>query len=79
MNKRETEVIDHEKDLGVMFSSDLKVSAQCKEAYSKANRIFGLIIRTIKYKKFKNPLTCINLYKSMVSPHLEYSIWFSCM
>jgi len=51
-----------------MFSSDLKVTAQCKEVVSIANRIFGLINRTIRNK---NLVTLINLYKSMVRPHLE--------
>jgi len=31
-----------EKDLGVVFSNDLKVVHQCREAYSKANQILGL-------------------------------------
>jgi len=58
-----------------MFFSDLKVSAQCKEAYSKANRILGLINRTIKYK---NSAALISLYTSMVRPPLEYCL-LCCM
>jgi len=69
MNEHKIENVDHEKNLGVMFSSDLKVSVQRKEAYSKANCILGLINRTIKYKY---SATLISLYKSMVRPHLEY-------
>ena len=30
-----------EKDLGVVFSSDLKVRRQCEEAYSKASQMLG--------------------------------------
>jgi len=30
MNEQEIKDVDEEKDLGVMFSSDLKVTAQCK-------------------------------------------------
>jgi len=60
MNEQKFEDVDHEKDPGVMFSSDLKVSAQCKEAYLTSNRILGLINKTIKYK---NSATLINLYK----------------
>jgi len=63
------EDVDFEKDLGVLVSKDLKVPRQCQESYSKANRMLGLISRTIKYK---NQKVLMNLYKSMVSPHLEY-------
>ena len=45
-----------EKDLGVMISKDLKVSHQCSSAYSKANKILGIINRTIVHtmSKIKN-------------------------
>ena len=29
--------VDSEKDLGIIFSKNLKVAEQCKEAYTKAN------------------------------------------
>ena len=63
------EEVATEKDLGVTFSSDLKSATHCKEVYSKANQIMGLISRTIKYK---SPTVLINLYKSLVRPHLDY-------
>jgi len=69
MNEQEIEDVDHEKDLEVMFSSDLNVSAHCKEAYSNENGILDLINRTIMYK---HSATLIILYTSMVRPHLEY-------
>jgi len=53
----------------------LKSSVHCKEAYSKANRIMlGLMSRTIKYR---NPKSLINLYKSLVRPHLDHcsTVW----
>jgi len=43
----------------MVVSSDLKTAANCKEAYSKANRMLGLISRTTKYR---NPTLLINLY-----------------
>ena len=52
-----------EKDLGVVFSNDLKVKQQCEEAYRRASQILGLIHRTIQ---FRNPSVLITLYKSMV-------------
>jgi len=63
-----------EKDLGVVFTNDLKVSSHCKECYCKANRMLGLISRTIVYK---HPSVLLNLYKSLVRPHLDYcsSVW----
>ena len=60
-----------EKDLGVTFSTDMKVSEQCKSAASKGNIIVGLIIRTIVYKE-KHLI--VSLYKAIVRPHLEYCI-----
>ena len=63
-----------EKDLGVVFTDDLKTASHCKECYSKANRMLGLINRTIVYK---HPSVLLNLYKSLVRPHLDYcsSVW----
>ena len=58
-----------EKDLGVTFSADMKVSEQCDIAASKGNQILGLIRRTIKEKQLIVPL-----YKAIVRSHLEYCI-----
>ena len=58
-----------EKDLGVKISKDLKVSHQCSSAYSKANKILGIINRTIVYKTKEVTLW---LYKSAIRRHLEY-------
>ena len=60
-----------EKDLGVTFSADMKVSEQCGIAASKGNQILGLIRRTITYKE-KHLI--VPLYKAIVRPHLEYCI-----
>ena len=38
-----------QKDLGVTFSADMKVSEQCRIAALKGNQILGLIRRTITY------------------------------
>jgi len=37
------EALESEKDLGITISKDLKVSQQCKQAYSKASRMLGVI------------------------------------
>ena len=60
-----------EKDLGVTFSTDMKVSEQCGIAVSKGNQILGLIRRTIMHKEKQ---LIVPLYKAIVRPHLEYCI-----
>ena len=59
-----------EKDLGVTFSADMKVSEQCGIAASKGNQILGLIRRTIMYKEKQ---LIVPLYKAIVW-NLEYCI-----
>ena len=61
-----------EKDLGVTFSGDMKVSEQCGIANSKGNQLLGLIRRTIMYKEKQ---LIVPLYKAIVRPHLEYCIY----
>ena len=51
-----------EKDLGVTFSADMKVSEQCGIAASKGNQILGLIRRTIVYKEKQ---LIVPLYKAI--------------
>ena len=60
-----------EKDLGVTFSADMKVSEQCGVVASKGNQILGLIRRTITYQEKQ---LIVPLYKAIVRPHLEYCI-----
>ena len=60
-----------EKDVGVTFSTDMKVSEQCGIAASNGNQILGLIRRTIMYKEKQ---LIIPLYKTIVRPHLECCI-----
>ena len=60
-----------EKDLGVLISSDLKVGSQCKQAFLKANRMLGVLKRTVINK---TPGIMINFYKSLVRPHVEYCV-----
>jgi len=38
--------VEVEKDFGIMIISDLKCSQQCEYAYSKANRVMGMIRRS---------------------------------
>ena len=50
-----------QKDLGVTFSADMKVSEQCGIAASKGNQILWLIRRTITYNEKK---LVVPLYKA---------------
>ena len=63
--------IAQERDLGVTFCADMKVSEQCQFAALKGNQILGLIRRTITYKEKQ---LIVPLYKAIVRPHLEYCI-----
>ena len=55
-----------EKELGVTFSADMKVSEQCGIAASKGNQILWLIGRTVSYKEKQ---LIINLYKAIIKEH----------
>ena len=61
--------VDEEKDLGIIVTSDMKSSRQCRVAYNKAARILGVVNRTIK---FKNKQILLSLYKTLVRPLVEY-------
>ena len=47
MNGKVLDKVLIEKDLGIMISSDMKSSQQCVAACNKANRVLGMIRRTI--------------------------------
>ena len=59
------------KYLGIIVSSDLKVSKQCIKAANTANQILGMINRTIVCK---NADIILPLFKSLVQPLIEYCI-----
>ena len=59
-----------ERDLGVLIDNKLKFSSHVDAAVSKANKILGLIKRTLTYMDVDNVTL---LFKSLVRPHLEYA------
>ena len=65
---------DHEKDLGVWFTSDLKPSLHCCKAAASAMRVLSMIKRS--FVNISKELF-IFLYTTYVRPHLEYCapIW----
>ena len=71
MNGKYLEEVIEERDLGVIIQSDLKCSSQCIKAVNTANRILGMIKRTFCVR---DKDIILQLYKSLVRPHLEYSV-----
>ena len=69
MNSQLLEEVTSYRDLGIIMSSHLKVTEQCQEAYHKANRMLGLVRRTIVHR---DPAIMVRLYKSLVRPQLEF-------
>jgi len=60
-----------EKDFGVWISADMKCSQQCRYAVNKPNKVLGMIKRIITYKDLR---IMLNLYKTLVRPHVEYCV-----
>ena len=71
MNGVVLDKVDAEKDLGVTVSSTLKSCNHIDEVVLKANRVLGLIYRTIENK---TPDIVVPLYVALVRPLLEYGI-----
>ena len=71
MNGKQLAKVEQEKDLGVVISSDLKPSKQCSEVVKTANKLIGFIGRSFE---FRTEEIILNLYNSLVRPHLEYCV-----
>ena len=65
------DVSNVERDIGLIFSSDLKVSQHISVVVSKANRVLGLILNTFEYLDLN---TFRILYCTFVRPLLEYAV-----
>ena len=72
--RKQLDQVKEEKDLGVNVDSLLNFKSHIGLITVKANKVLGIIRRTFKYQ---SPEVFINLYKSMVRPHLEYcsTVW----
>ena len=71
MGDTELGVVSEERDLGVIVSKDLKVNKQCTKAANKGNQVLGMISRSFENK---NKDIMLQLYKSLVRPHLDFCI-----
>jgi ribonuclease P/MRP protein subunit RPP40 len=71
---KELITVEEEVDLGVMFTESFKVGKQCARAAKSANKILGLIFRTVSGR---SPEVLLPLYKALVRPQMEYcmQIW----
>ena len=76
MNGQTLNIVQQEKDLGVIICNNLKASAQCQQACSKALQILGISDCTIIYKHTD---ILLKLCKSVVRPQPEYCVeaWFA--
>ena len=71
MNNKELQTVSEEKDLGVIIQDNLKVDKQVAASVAKANKMLGMIRRSFKSRDEKMML---QLYKSVVRPHVEFAI-----
>ncbi len=71
---QELELVEEQKDLGLLIDNKMKFSKHITQSVSKANRNLGLIARTFTYL---DKDMFVQLYKSLVRPHLEYAtpVW----
>ena len=63
--------VDHEKDLGIWFTSDLKPSLHCCKATASAMRVLSMIRRS--FTNISKELF-VFLYTNYVRPPLEYCV-----
>jgi len=71
MDGKYLEEVIEESDLGVILESDLKCSKQRLKAVSTANKVLGMTKRIFSRRDKE---VILQLYKSLVTPRLEYSI-----
>ena len=71
MESKLLDEVNDERDLGVINQNDLKCNNQCIKAVKTANRVLGMIKTLLCY--FTKEVV-LQLYRSLVRPHPEYSI-----
>ena len=73
MTNQQLPVAEQQRDLGIIITKDLKWPQQTEKGYKTANKTHGSIARNFKYK---NREMMLPLNKSLVLPHLEYTLQF---
>jgi len=73
MGKQQLDIVDEERDLGVVITNNVKPSRQCHTAYARASKSLGLLYQTFSYK---SPDILLKLYKTLVRyAHICISAW----
>ena len=74
MDEVRLKIVDTEKDLGIIFASDMSFDEHISTIVKKANSMAGMIRRTFVHLDINMFKT---LFSSMVRPHLEYGapVW----
>ena len=67
---KEIESSSQERDLGILIQENLDWDAHVTKVPNQANRILGMI-RSYEDRSVKN---IVQLYKSLVRPHLKYAV-----
>ena len=75
LNGQPMDRVSHYKYLGVILTDDLSWSVHINEITSKARKVIGLIYR--QFYSMSSISSLIQLYTSLVRPHLEYAsqVW----
>ncbi|GCC34259.1 hypothetical protein chiPu_0012732 [Chiloscyllium punctatum] len=73
VNGRVLSKVEEQRDLGVYVHRSLKVATQVDKACKKAYGVFAFISRGIE---FKSREVMLQLYRTLVRPHLEYCVQF---
>lgn len=63
--------VESEKDLGVLFCSDLNFNEHISTCMKKANSCIAWVTRSLISR---NSEVMLKIYKSMIRPHLEYCV-----
>ena len=63
--------VREDTNLEIVIQDDLKWSKQCLKVSNSGNKLLGMIRRSIVYKTKE---VVVQLYKSLVRPHLEYCV-----
>uniref|UniRef100_H3A8L5 Reverse transcriptase domain-containing protein n=1 Tax=Latimeria chalumnae TaxID=7897 RepID=H3A8L5_LATCH len=73
LNDQKLESADNEKDLGIIIDDGLGFSHHFNMAVSEANKMLGIIKRTITSRGME---VILPLYRALVRPHLECCVQF---
>ena len=63
--------VETERDIGVLVSSNLKMSEQCHKAANTATAVLGQILRAFSYR---DKTVLPRLFVQYVRPHLDFAV-----